>query len=120
MGSYDAQAQGRLPAPRHLRAQRTGTVLHVTWSAVPGAWRYASTLSVANGRRELLLSRGAQASFAGVGVAFGGRVQVVPLAADGSHGSAASVSFGRDARGRPPASAERRRHLHGVLPRRPP
>ena len=93
VGSYDAQAPARLPAPRHLRVHRTGSELLVSWSGVPGAWRYAATVTLANGKRELLLSRGRQVTFIAVDPAFGGRTQVVPLAPDGQQGRAASASF---------------------------
>jgi Concanavalin A-like lectin/glucanases superfamily len=101
VGSYRAPAQTRLPAPRGLHARRAGSRLVVSADEVPDAWRYATTLTLASGRRELLLSRGPRVSFAAVDPAFGGRVQVVAIAADGSRGRTASASFTAPRPGRP-------------------
>ncbi|MDE3070298.1 MAG: hypothetical protein KGJ43_06185, partial [Acidobacteriota bacterium] len=105
VGSFQAPSRGRLRATRHLRARRTGTGLAVSWRGVPGSWRYAATLTLDDGRRELLLSRGPHVTFTAVSPTAGGRVQVVALAADGRRGRAAGVAFAparrRSRRGRP-------------------
>jgi hypothetical protein len=93
VGSFVALAPGPLPAPRGLRVVRVGSRLAVSWGGVLGSWRYATILTGANGRRELLLSRGRRVTFTGVDPAFGGRVQVVALGASGLRGRAATVSF---------------------------
>ena len=93
VGSYNAQAQALLPAPRHLKVHRARSRLVVSWNGVPGAWRYAVTLTLASGKRELLLSGGRQVTFTAVDPVFGGSTQVVPIAGDGQDGRAASARF---------------------------
>ena len=100
VGSYTAPAPQRLPAPQGLRTRRAGNRLLVSFNGVPGAWRYATTLTLASGRRALLLSRTPRVTFAAVDPTFGGRAQVVALAANGRRGKAAGASF----------AAERTRH----------
>ncbi len=102
VGSYVAAEAARVAAPRGLSVHRAGTRLLVSWRPVPGAWRYATTIS-AGAYRRLLLSTVPHVTFIGVSGITKGSVQVVAIPANGQDGAAAIVLL------KPPRSGTARR-----------
>jgi hypothetical protein len=98
VASYIAPRPARLHAPSGVSVSRVGTRLKVTWRPVPGAWRYSALVSLAGGRRELLLSRSPHITFTGVDLYHGGSVRVSAIDADGRGGLAARQAFAAAAR----------------------
>ena len=93
VAAYIAPRPARPHAPTAVRVSRTGTRLRVGWEPVAGTWRYSVMLSLANGRRELLLSRSAHVTFLSVDRFQGGSVRVSAIGGDDQRGPVARQTF---------------------------
>jgi hypothetical protein len=84
--TYTAPGLLRVGTPQGVRARRRGSALEVSWSPVPGAAGYATTLSLSDGHSEMLFSRRASITFIGADTRFRGRVTVLALGRNGTRG----------------------------------
>jgi hypothetical protein len=87
VASYTAPGPLRVGAPQHVRTGRRDSRLTVSWSRVPGAASYATTLSLSNGHRTMLFSRHGNVTFIGIDPNLRGSVAVLALGANGTRGA---------------------------------
>jgi hypothetical protein len=76
VGSYSAPGPRQLVRVAHLRVRHAGTSVLVAWRAVPGARRYAVTVTLTNGIHEVYVATRGSLTITGVNGEFSGRVTV--------------------------------------------
>ena len=79
VASYRAPGPRRLPRIAHLRVRHAGTRVLVTWKGVPGARRYAVTVTLSGGEHVVYLVSAPRLTVPGVFGEFTGRLTVVAL-----------------------------------------
>jgi hypothetical protein len=78
---------------RHLRLQRRGTVLRVSWRGSHGALRYAVTVRLRNGRLHTVIVRRTTASITGIPRTEAGQITIAAIGNDGRAGPALRAGF---------------------------
>jgi hypothetical protein len=89
VATYSAPGPARPATPRNLRVTRRGNSLVVRWNRAGGAFQYAVSVQLGNGRRLLRVTKRTRIVIAGIDRRTRASVRVGGLRADSVHGAEA-------------------------------